>query len=55
MVEHGEELFADIGCTSCHVPEMVLSSRNFVEPNPYQPAGHLCQCARTAVPTTPST
>ncbi|MCK5479740.1 MAG: hypothetical protein KAJ06_01290 [Gammaproteobacteria bacterium] len=38
-VEDGEEIFDDIGCTSCHVPEMVLNTRDFVEPNPYNPPG----------------
>ena len=35
----GAEVFEDIGCASCHVPEMVLNSRMFVEPNPYNPEG----------------
>ena len=39
MVKHGEQVFDDIGCTSCHVPEMTLSSRDFVEPNPFNPPG----------------
>jgi cytochrome c peroxidase len=39
QVEHGEQVFADVGCTSCHVSEMVLNSRDFVEPNPYNPPG----------------
>ena len=38
-VEHGETVFAIIGCTSCHVPEMHLDSRFFVEPNPFNPPG----------------
>jgi len=45
QVEEGEELFDDIGCTSCHVPEMVLNSRDFVEPNPFNPPG---TCASAA-------
>jgi CxxC motif-containing protein (DUF1111 family) len=38
-VKHGEQVFDDVGCTSCHVPEMTLSSRDFVEPNPFNPPG----------------
>jgi hypothetical protein len=34
----GEELFANVGCTHCHVPEMKLSNRFFMEPNPFNPA-----------------
>ena len=45
QVEEGEELFDDAGCTSCHVPEMVLNSRDFVEPNPFNPPG---TCASAA-------
>jgi hypothetical protein len=43
--ENGEQIFTDIGCTSCHVPEMVLNSRFFVEPNPNNPPG---TCASAA-------
>lgn len=39
IVKQGEALFDDVGCTSCHVPKMVLNSRNFVEPNPFNPPG----------------
>jgi cytochrome c peroxidase len=45
VVNHGEQVFDDIGCTSCHVPEMTLSSRDFVEPNPFNPPG---TCASAA-------
>lgn len=38
-VARGEQLFADINCTSCHIPELHLESRFFSEPNPYNPAG----------------
>ncbi|GGX99708.1 hypothetical protein GCM10007160_29330 [Litchfieldella qijiaojingensis] len=31
-VERGERLFADIGCASCHLPEMRLESRMYTEP-----------------------
>ena len=39
MVDAGERHFRDIGCAGCHVPEMRLSSRYFVEPNPFNPPG----------------
>ena len=39
MVQHGEQVFDVIGCTSCHKPEIVLNTRYFVEPNPYNPPG----------------
>ncbi|MDH3888551.1 MAG: hypothetical protein OEU78_08630 [Gammaproteobacteria bacterium] len=45
MVNQGEEVFEDVGCTSCHMPEMTLSSRDFVEPNPFNPPG---TCASAA-------
>ena len=38
-VERGEKAFDDTGCTSCHMPKMVLNSRDFVEPDPRNPAG----------------
>jgi cytochrome c peroxidase len=40
-VAEGEQLFAQIGCTSCHVPSMTLQNRNFTEPNPFNPTGNL--------------
>jgi hypothetical protein len=45
MVKHGEQVFEDTGCTSCHTPEMTLSSTIFVEPNPFNPPG---TCASAA-------
>lgn len=39
IVESGERLFGQVGCTGCHMSEMVLSSRDFVEPNPFNPPG----------------
>jgi len=45
MVEHGEKVFDDIGCTSCHKPELVLNTQYFVEPNPFNPPG---TCASAA-------
>lgn len=38
-VEHGEMLFAQIGCANCHRPVMTLNSPLFVEPNPLNPPG----------------
>ena len=37
----GERRFEEIGCGSCHVPAMVLESRIFSEPNPFNPPGNL--------------
>ena len=45
QVLRGEQVFEDIGCASCHTPKMELSSRLFVEPNPYNPPG---TCASAA-------
>ncbi len=39
--ERGEELFAQVDCISCHIPEMHLQSRDFTEPNPFNPLGNL--------------
>lgn len=41
QVDAGRKRFADIGCASCHVPELPLDSAVFTEPNPYNPAGNL--------------
>jgi hypothetical protein len=41
-VLRGEEVFAAIGCASCHVPRLMLrGGAQFVEPNPYNAAGNL--------------
>ena len=32
-------MFEAVGCTECHIPEMSLESRQFVEPNPLNPPG----------------
>ena len=37
--ENGEVLFEEIGCTSCHIPDLPLTSCIFTEPNPFNPAG----------------
>lgn len=34
----GEAIFGELGCASCHVPEMKLQSRFFVDPNLFNPA-----------------
>lgn len=39
IVKNGKRLFDEVGCTSCHVAQMVLDSRDFVEPNPFNPPG----------------
>lgn len=41
VIRHGQEVFSSIGCTTCHVPQFVLQSRLFTEPNPFNPAGNL--------------
>ena len=38
---HGESLFASLGCAVCHVPELTLENPVFTEPNPFNPAGNL--------------
>ena len=38
-VARGEAIFSEIGCAACHVPEMRLESRIYVEPNPLNPPG----------------
>jgi len=49
MIEDGEMVFDDLGCASCHIPELVLNKRNFVEPNPYNPPG-TCRNASEGCP-----
>jgi CxxC motif-containing protein (DUF1111 family) len=50
MVEQGEALFEVVGCASCHMPVMTLNTRNFMEPNPYNPDG-TCSGAAEGCPT----
>jgi hypothetical protein len=38
-VREGEMLFGQIGCTYCHVPELILDSPYFVEPYDLNPPG----------------
>ena len=42
-VRLGEQKFLQIGCGSCHVPELELDNWGwyFIEPNPYNPPGNL--------------
>jgi hypothetical protein len=42
-VEMGEQLFAKVGCASCHIPELPLDRDGWIysEPNPYNPYGNL--------------
>ena len=40
IIANGEARFAEIGCATCHVPELKLNSSMFVEPNPYNPPGN---------------
>jgi cytochrome c peroxidase len=37
----GRSLFAEAGCDACHLPMLVLESREFSEPNPWNPPGNL--------------
>lgn len=46
-VSRGASAFAEIGCSSCHVPEMKLGSRLFTEPNPYNPSGTFNDLSQT--------
>ena len=39
--ERGETLFSEMGCASCHIPELPLASAVFSEPNPFNPSGKL--------------
>ena len=38
IVLRGEDVFHQIGCTSCHIPELRLENRFYSEPNPYNPS-----------------
>jgi cytochrome c peroxidase len=42
-VWEGEQMFAQIGCASCHLPSLPLTDGGWVfsEPNPFNPAGNL--------------
>jgi hypothetical protein len=38
---NGETLFAQIGCTGCHIPSLPLKNWTYTEPNPYNTSGNL--------------
>jgi cytochrome c553 len=40
-IRSGEQAFNGIGCGRCHRPELLLESREFSEPNPFNPPGNL--------------
>jgi CxxC motif-containing protein (DUF1111 family) len=40
-IVNGAAKFRAIGCTNCHVPSLPLYTKNFCEPNPFNPAGNL--------------
>jgi cytochrome c peroxidase len=42
-IQAGEALFAQVGCTSCHIPALPLNNKIYVEPNPFNPPGNLQQ------------
>ena len=46
-VAQGEVIFSEIGCAACHVPEMPLESRFFVEPNPFNPPGTIADTSQS--------
>lgn len=37
LIAEGQQLFAEVGCTSCHKATLTLNNRNFCEPGPYNP------------------
>lgn len=39
--QRGERLFATAGCTTCHVPLLVLDNAAFSDPGPFNPPGNL--------------
>ncbi len=40
-IQRGQQVFGTISCTACHIPSFTLNSRDFTEPNPYNPVGNL--------------
>jgi hypothetical protein len=42
-VHVGEQRFSQIGCVSCHIPELPLTNKGWIysEPNPFNPSGNL--------------
>jgi hypothetical protein len=39
MVANGAELFGKVGCAGCHLPSLPLTSTQFCDPDPQNPAG----------------
>ena len=39
--DRGRQLFSEIGCAVCHVPQLRLNNPTFTEPNPFNPTGNL--------------
>ena len=37
VINEGEQIFDQIGCTSCHIPNLPLESTMFYEPGPFNP------------------
>ncbi len=37
-VAHGEKLFSQVGCASCHLPSLALNNTTFCDPDPMNPA-----------------
>jgi len=40
-IDQGEQVFNQIGCTSCHMSSLPLNSTVFTEPGPFNPKGNL--------------
>jgi len=42
-IHRGEQRFSQLGCASCHIPELPLVDKgwNYTEPNPFNPSGNL--------------
>ncbi len=40
-IRRGRDLFNQVGCATCHKPELLLNNPVFSEPNPYNPSGNL--------------
>jgi len=40
-VDRGSKVFSEMGCASCHRPEMPIEAAVFTEPNPYNRPGNL--------------
>lgn len=48
-VDRGERVFSQIGCASCHMPQMTLNSPLFVEPYDKNPAGTFSDASQAVV------